>query len=129
MAHVIDCVTEAGRPAPGRGGATAFVAAAGAAVAASVLAVFLRVQLNLVGRYLYLDLAFETAQVGSLNSTQCRRGRRKLLDTMVCELRVWFVSLTMYTRVPLYLHTSHTHCFQPPYWWREFQLNSGSTAF
>lgn len=39
-----------------------FVAAAGAAVAASVLAVFLRVQLNLVGRYLYLDLAFETAQ-------------------------------------------------------------------
>jgi hypothetical protein len=49
-----------------RGGA-AFVAAAAAAVAASVLAVFLRVQLNLVGRYLYLDLAFDTAKVrGSL---------------------------------------------------------------
>jgi hypothetical protein len=70
VARVINRVTEAGRLVPGRGGATAFVAAAGAAVAASVLAVFLRVQLNLVGRYLYLDLAFETAQVRCWNPTQ-----------------------------------------------------------
>ena len=67
------------------------MAAAGAAVAASVLAVFLRVQLNLVGRYLYLDLAFETAQVGCPNPAQCRRWRRMLLDTMDgFELRVVF---------------------------------------
>mmetsp|Transcript_10018 Transcript_10018/g.18834 ORF Transcript_10018/g.18834 Transcript_10018/m.18834 type:complete len:403 (+) Transcript_10018:139-1347(+) len=39
-----------------------FVAALSAAATVSLLVVFLRVQLNVIGRYLYLDLAFDAAQ-------------------------------------------------------------------
>ena len=44
---------------------TGVTGAVATAVAISHLSVFLRLQLNLIGRYLYLDLAFEAAQVSA----------------------------------------------------------------